>query len=91
MLLPRGLNLTYDERGGEKACGALLHAKFLHTLGAKAAEEMTRNEHFARGREYRAYYSVLEQSPILWNEWSERYINWRQLEILGLISKGNWA
>jgi len=27
----------------------------------------------------------------LWNNWSEQYINWRQLEILGLMSKGNWA
>ena len=24
-------------------------------------------------------------------DYSERYINWRQLEILGLMSKGNWA
>jgi hypothetical protein len=27
----------------------------------------------------------------LCNKWSEKYVNWRQLEILGLMSKGNWA
>ena len=42
MLLPRGLNLVYDEWGGEKASGCLLHAKFIHTLVDKAAEEMDR-------------------------------------------------
>ncbi len=91
MLLPRGLNLTYDQSGGEAASGALLHAKFLHTIRDKAAEEAERGEHYAGGREYAAYRAGLEHSPDLWTEWSERYINWRQLEILGLMSKGNWA
>ena len=91
MLLPRGLNLTYDQSGGEAASGALLHAKFLHTIRDKAEEEAERGEHYAGGREYAAYRAGLEHSPDLWTEWSERYINWRQLEILGLMSKGNWA
>ncbi|RDC73731.1 glycosyltransferase family 2 protein [Rhodovulum sp. 12E13] len=91
MLLPRGLNLTYDQSGGEAASGALLHAKFLHTIRDKAAEEAERGEHYDGGREYAAYRAGLEHSPDLWTEWSERYINWRQLEILGLMSKGNWA
>jgi hypothetical protein len=91
MLLPRGLNLTYDQSGGEAASGALLHAKLLHTIRDKAAEEAKRGEHYADGREYAAYRAGLEHSPDLWTEWSERYINWRQLEILGLMSKGNWA
>jgi hypothetical protein len=91
MLLPRGLNLTYDQSGGEAASGALLHAKFLHTIRDKAAEEAERGEHYAGGREYAAYRAGLEHSPDLWTDWSERYINWRQLEILGLMSKGNWA
>ena len=91
MLLPRGLNLVYDEWGGEKASGILLHTKFLDTFTAKAEEELTRRQHYANSHEYRAYASGLRDNPDLWCKWSEKYINWRQLEILGLMSKGNWA
>ncbi len=91
MLLPRGLNLVYDEWGGEKASGILLHAKFLDTFTAKAAEELHRRQHYAGSVEYRAYAEKLQDNPDLWCKWSEKYINWRQLEILGLMSKGNWA
>jgi hypothetical protein len=91
MLLPRGLNLVYDEWGGEKASGILLHAKFLDTFAAKAQEELARSQHYAGSMEYRAYAELLENDPEIWCKWSERYINWRQLEILGLMSKGNWA
>ncbi|MEP2714944.1 glycosyltransferase family 2 protein, partial [Pseudophaeobacter sp.] len=90
-LLPRGLNQVYETDGGEKASGALLHTKFLDTLGSKATEELARSEHYANSREYKAYAEALEQQPELWCKWSEKYINWRQLEILGLMSKGNWA
>ena len=41
-VLPRGLNLVFDDLGGEKACGVLLHAKFLNTLGDRAREEVAR-------------------------------------------------
>ena len=91
MLLPRGLNQVYDEWGGEKASGVLLHAKFLDTFGAKAKEELERSQHYAASVEYKAYAERLKDDPQLWCKWSERYINWRQLEILGLMSKGNWA
>ncbi|MFD0982158.1 MULTISPECIES: glycosyltransferase family 2 protein [Tropicimonas] len=91
MLLPRGLNRVYDDHGGEKTSGALLHAKFLNTLAGKAEEELARGEHYAGGREYRAYRDGMANRTDLWTKWSERYINWRQLEILGLMSKGNWA
>ena len=91
MLLPRGLNLVYDEWGGEKASGVLLHTKFLDTFTVKAAEELTRRQHYAASVEYRAYAESLKENPELWCKWSEKYINWRQLEILGLMSKGNWA
>jgi hypothetical protein len=91
MLLPRGLNQVYDEAGGEKLSGCLLHAKFLDDFDAKAAEETVRREHFSRGREYDAYHLKTQGENGLWCEWSERYINWRQLEQLGLMSKGNWA
>ena len=91
MLLPRGLNLTYDEWGGEKASGVLLHAKFVGGAYEKAEEELQRCQHFANSHEYRAYAEGLRGQNDLWCKWSEKYINWRQLEILGLMSKGNWA
>lgn len=89
-LLPRGLNLVYDEWGGEKASGLLLHTKFLDGFNAKAREELERGQHYAGSHEYKAYIAQ-ETDPDLWCKWSEKYINWRQLEILGLMSKGNWA
>lgn len=92
MALPRKLNRVYDDKaGGELPSGALLHTKFLHTLKEKAAEEMTRKQHYAKSREFEAYHRHGAHQPDLWCRWSERYINWRQLEILGLISPGNWA
>ena len=90
-VLPRGLNQTYDETGGEKASGILLHTKFLDTFTAKAAEEMARGQHYSGSVEYKAYADSMKDDPELWCKWSEKYINWRQLEILGLMSKGNWA
>lgn len=90
-LLPRGLNLVYEEWGGEKASGILLHTKFLDTFSHKAAEELERKQHYSSSVEYVAYAESLQQNPDLWCKWSEKYINWRQLEILGLMSKGNWA
>ncbi|MDW4498005.1 glycosyltransferase family 2 protein [Sulfitobacter sp. D35] len=91
MLLPRGLNLVYDEWGGEKASGVLLHTKFLDTFAAKAHEEMGRGQHYAASFEYRSYAERLHADLQLWCERSEKYLNWRQLEILGLMSRGNWA
>ena len=90
-ILPRGLNQVYDDWGGEKASGILLHTKFLDTFTAKAQEELERGQHYAGSAEYRAYADQLKGQPELWCKWSEKYINWRQLEILGLMSKGNWA
>ena len=91
MLVPRGLNLVYDEWGGEKASGCLLHTKFLNTFAEKSEEEMQRGQHYADSFEYKAYREGLQSDTSLWCKWSEKYINWRQMEILGLMSKGNWA
>ncbi len=91
MVLPRGLNLVYDQQGGEKTSGALLHAKFINTFGDRAKEEATRGEHYGDGHEYQQYADGAEADPNLWTKWSEQYLNWRQLEVLGLLSKGNWA
>lgn len=90
-LLPRGLNLVYDEWGGEKASGCLMHAKFLNTFAEKSEEELVRRQHYANSHEYRAYAKKLKDNPDFWCAWSEKFINWRQLEILGIMSKGNWA
>ncbi len=91
MLLPRSLNVVYDEDGGEKASGCLLHAKFLSTFVGKSAEELERRQHYADSQEYMAYHSGLNQAQDFWCPESRRYEGWRQLEDLGLISKGNWA
>jgi hypothetical protein len=91
MALPRRLNLVYDDQGGEKPSGVLLHAKFLDTFAARAAEELARGEHYAQSAEYRAYREGVSRERDLWCNWSEKYVNWRQLEVLGLMSKGNWA
>lgn len=90
-LLPRGLNTVYDRKGGEMASGMLLHAKFLTTFADKAREEVSRNQHYENGQEYKVYAETMAQDPDLWCRWSEKYINWRQLEVLGLMSKGNWT
>ncbi|MEM9009661.1 MAG: glycosyltransferase family 2 protein [Pseudomonadota bacterium] len=89
-LLPRGLNQVYDEFGGEKASGCLLHAKFLHLMRDKAIEELDRRQHYAGSREYRAYRRKLGAGTQLKTPWSERYQGWRQLDELGLMSPGGW-
>jgi len=90
-LLPRGLNKTFEDWGGEKICGCLLHTKFLPDLAHKTAREETRRQHYAGGREYRAYKSANGNGTVLNHEHSERFENWRQLENLGLMSMGGWA
>ncbi len=89
-LLPRGLNHVYDEWGGEKASGCLLHAKFLNILREKALEELERKQHYAASREYEAYTKKIGTGTRLWSETSVKYEGWRQLEELGLMSSGNW-
>jgi len=91
MLLPSQLNKTYDSRGGEQICGCLLHAKFVEPILAKTAEETLRGEHYAGGREYQRYAAGFSKIEDLWSPRSEKYLNWKQLEGLGLISRGNWA
>jgi len=90
-LLPRGLNKVYDEWGGQKASGCLLHTKFLEMFSTKATEELQRKQHYAGSREYRSYVKNLESELCLWTENSSRFSGWKQLEELGLMSRGNWA
>lgn len=91
MLLPTGLNLVYDEDGGEMASGCLLHTKFLSGFAGKSTEELQRRQHYANSHEYRAYAEGLNAGAQLWCSESRQYHGWQQLEDLGLISRGNWA
>ncbi|WBU63965.1 glycosyltransferase family 2 protein [Paracoccus aerodenitrificans] len=91
MALPRALNLVYDENGGERISGVLLHAKFLSTLIEKSSEEMQRGEHYANSVEYRAYNQELHSDMVLLTPESRSFEDWRQLEELGLMSLGNWV
>ncbi|MEM7709441.1 MAG: glycosyltransferase family 2 protein [Pseudomonadota bacterium] len=85
MLLPRGLNRTYDAAGGERTTGILLHAKFL----GPAREDGVRSEHYRQGSEHRRHAAAFGSE--LRCAASERYDGWRCLVGLGLMSKGNWA
>lgn len=91
MLLPRSLNQVYDEDGGEKASGCLLHAKFISTFAEKSAEELDRKQHYSDSQEYKAYHAGLTRDVEFWNEQSAKLQDWRHLEEVGLISRGNWA
>lgn len=90
MLLPRAVNLVYDRNGGERISGILLHAKFLSTFAEKAVEELDRRQHYNNSVEYKAYHSVISRDHDMWTEESVAYEDWRQLERLGLISRGHW-
>ena len=89
-ILPRHLNRVYDETGGECLSGVLLHTKFLDTVVTRSAEEHQRKEHFANSSLYDDYYRSLMADPNLWCAGSTRYLGWRQLEAMGLMSKGAW-
>jgi hypothetical protein len=90
-LLPPRLNRTYASDGGELTSGALLHTKFLPGITDRSAEEKIRGEHFADGAQYAAYYDRLTDDPVLHCAASTRYTGWRQLEALGLVSRGGWV
>ena len=89
-LLPRRLNHVYETSGGELTSGVLLHSKFLNIVVERSAEEKARQEHFANSRLYDRYYDALQDDPDLWSEGSTRLTGWRQLEAMGLMSRGGW-
>jgi len=90
-LLPRRLNHVYDDQGGEITSGVLLHTKFLPVIVEKSAEEKERREHFANSDLYESYYDSLIDSPDLWCTASRQFTSWRQLEAMGLMSRGGWV
>jgi hypothetical protein len=89
--LPRRLNQHYAIDGAEAPSGILLHTKFLPSIVAKSAEEQSRQEHFANSSLYEGYYKALQAAPDLWCDQSTRYLGWRHLESLGLMSRGGWV
>lgn len=90
-ILPRTLNRVYDEDGGERTSGLLLHTKFLNTAVSRAAEEKARAQHFANPASHDGYWDQLSADPDLWCAASTRLTGWRQLESLGLMSRGGWV
>lgn len=90
-ILPPGLNHVFGTDGAELASGVLLHTKFLPNIVGKSAEEKTRREHFNNSALYEDYYDGLIANPQLWCAASQRYAGWRQLEALGLMSRGGWV
>jgi Glycosyl transferase family 2 len=89
-LLPPRLNQVYATDGGELTSGVLLHTKFLPGITERSAEEKARGEHFADAAQYAAYYDRLTADPVLHCDASTRYTGWRQMEALGLMSRGGW-
>lgn len=89
-LLPPRLNEVYATDGGELTSGVLLHTKFLPGITDRSAEEKARGEHFGEASQYAAYYDRLTADPVLHCDASTRYTGWRQLEALGLMSRGGW-
>ncbi len=89
-LLPRFLNICYDKAGGEMASGCLLHTKLQSGLRSKAFEEVERQEHYAKGREYKSYLVQADNQTNAWNVHSTFYESWRTLEECGLMSVGGW-
>jgi hypothetical protein len=90
-LLPRRLNRAFDSSGGEAPSGILLHTKFLPAIVSRAGEERTRREHFNDPAMYDDYYARLANSPDLWTPAATRFRGWRQLEAMGLMSRGGWV
>ena len=90
MLLPRGLNLVYDEWGGEKASGALLHTKFLPGVVEKSQIEKHRRQHFHDPEKFSTYYDGIINKPDLWGSDSVKLRDWQQLETLGLLNGGSF-
>ncbi|MRH19811.1 glycosyltransferase family 2 protein [Rhodovulum strictum] len=88
--LPTHLNRVRGRAAGDVPSGVLLHTKFLPSIVAKSREEKRRREHFANSSLYEDYYDALIGNPDLWSPTSTRYQGWRQLEALGIMSRGRW-
>jgi hypothetical protein len=88
--LPPRLNRVYGGTGEEAGSGLLLHSKFLPGVVDRAREEKARREHFRQSELYDDYYDKLAANPDLWSPASSRLGGWRELEAMGLMSRGGW-
>lgn len=89
--LPPRLNHVYTCESGEKTSGVLLHTKFLDSIVDKSKEELARKQHFENSDQYESYYHSLIDAPDLWCPHSTKFTGWRQLEAVGLMSRGGWV
>jgi glycosyltransferase involved in cell wall biosynthesis len=89
-LYPARLNAVFADDGGERISGVLLHRKFLPVIVPKSQEEKARREHFGDAEKFDEYYDRLSGDPDLWCEHSTRFTGWRQIEAMGLMSRGGW-
>jgi len=87
--LPNRLNSGFDVRRNLPT-GALLHSKFLAPVLEKSCEEKQRREHFTHTDRYNTYYDQIIADPDLWHKDAIRFIDWKQLEDLGLMAGGQW-
>jgi hypothetical protein len=89
--LPRFLNGVFDATDELPLIGCLLHTKFLPDIPARASEEMLRKQHFENSDLYNSYYQSLIDNPVLWNDESEKYTNWRDLVKTHILWKSEWG
>jgi len=87
--LPRRLNAGFDARLNAPT-GVLLHTKFLDEVLVKSRDEKMRREHFTHAERYDGYYDRIIADPVLRDAQSQRLTDWRDLEALGLMTRGNW-
>lgn len=89
-MLPPRLNHLWDGPGDHRLSGALLHTKFLPSITARADEELVRRQHFGDPDAFGAYHRAITEGPSLWHPGAVRYRDWRQIEDLGIMSRGAW-
>ena len=80
-LLPARLNAWHGDENG-----ILLHTKFLPSVTDRAQQEKGRREHFNDPTQFDAYYDALSEGPVLWNEGSSEYRDWRDADRAGLLN-----
>ncbi|MDO9639288.1 MAG: glycosyltransferase family 2 protein [Pseudotabrizicola sp.] len=90
-MLPPRMNAVFEQEGGERISGLLLHTKFLSEIIPKSAEEKDRQQHFSNSALYDRYYEAVIDDPVLYSPGSEQLTSWRRLEALGLMSRGGWV
>lgn len=89
-MLPPWCNGAYDGPGDLRTSGVLLHTKFLPGIVDRSSEEKARRQHFSDPAKYDTYYDGIVGRPVMWHDGAVRYVDWRQLEALGLMSSGGW-